>query len=213
VRILVVDDHEIARDGMKIQLEQLNRSARVDEAGSCDEAIELSREHIFDLVLLDLHLPDSQGLGTLKRYLATGCRHPTVVVSGTSDVNVVFDAVDAGAVGFIPKRASRPEIVGALQLVVGGGIYIPSDALRAQMQESERRPQADELLTPRQLEVLRGAIAGKSNKEIAAELELSAHTVKSHLSSVMRVLGANNRTEAVFKSAALGIAVFSRNRN
>lgn len=205
----MVDDHEIARDGVKLQLEHLADHARVDEAGSCTEAIELARVHVYDLVLLDLLLPDSRGLDTLRRFLSVGTNAPVVVVSGATDSSLVREAVDAGAVGFIPKRASRTEFVSALRVILDGGIFIPNDALTAQI-DAKAGPPSTERLTERQLQVLRGAIAGKPNKIIAAELDLSTHTVKAHLSAAMRVLGASNRTEAVFKSAALGIPVFSK---
>jgi|SRR5690606_14163755 len=207
MKILVVDDHEIARDGIKLQLTDLSDSLELDEAGSCAEAAELARHRTYDLVLLDLNLPDTDSLDTLLTFRSLAPSAPVVVLSGAGSSKLVRDAIEAGAMGFIPKRASRSEMVAALKKILSGGVYLPDLVLTANVVDDSVKERARMMahLTSRQLQVLRRAIEGKPNKVIADDLRLSTHTVKAHLSAAMRVLGVSNRTEAVFKTAQLGI--------
>jgi DNA-binding NarL/FixJ family response regulator len=209
MKLLVVDDHEIARDGLKLQLVQISGSCEVFEAGTCAQAIQTCRDNRFDLVLLDLTLPDSTGLETLRRFRQSAPHNPVVVLSAVTGREVVMAAIEEGAMGFIPKAASRSEIVTALEMILAGGIYVPPDSLAGPSTfppgQSADASEVARRLTERQLEVLRAAIRGKPNKVIADELELSVHTVKAHLSAAMRVLGVTNRTEAVFRAARLGL--------
>lgn len=210
MKVLVVDDHEIARDGLKMQLELLNGSCEVSEAGTCAQAVYATQIAKFDLVLLDLTLPDCSGLETLRRFRGTCPEVPVVVLSGVTGREVVMQAIDEGAMGFIPKASSRADIVTALKMILSGGVYVPPESYadggtyRPGSAEAQR---VFERMSERQLEVLRAAILGKPNRAIAEELDLSIHTVKAHLSAAMRVLGVNNRTEAVFRAAQLGLAV------
>lgn len=207
MKILVVDDHEIARDGIKLQLTDLSDSLELDEAGSCAEAAELARHGAYDLVLLDLNLPDTDSLDTLLTFRSLAPSAPVVVLSGAGSSKLVRDAIEAGAMGFIPKRASRSEMVAALKKILSGGVYLPDLVLTANVADDSVKERARMMahLTSRQLQVLRRAIEGKPNKVIADDLRLSTHTVKAHLSAAMRVLGVSNRTEAVFKTAQLGL--------
>lgn len=216
MKVLVVDDHEIARDGLKLQLELLSNSCEVFEAGTCAQAIYATELAKFDLVLLDLTLPDCTGLETLRRFRASAPEVPVVVLSAMTGREVVMQAIDEGAMGFIPKASSRAEIVSALRMILSGGVYVPADSYLGGGAHGSSAPPAPiprsaeavvQRLSDRQLEVLRAAIQGKPNKAIAEELELSVHTVKAHLSAAMRVLGVTNRTEAVFRAAQLGLAV------
>lgn len=214
MKVLVVDDHEIARDGLKLQLELLSDSCQVFEAGTCAQAIYATELAKFDLVLLDLTLPDCTGLETLRLFRASAPQVPVVVLSAMTGREVVMQAIDEGAMGFIPKASSRVEIVSALKMILSGGVYVPADSyLGGSSRGAGAAPASGsaeavvQRLRERQLEVLRAAIQGKSNKAIAEELDLSVHTVKAHLSAAMRVLGVTNRTEAVFRAAQLGLAV------
>jgi DNA-binding NarL/FixJ family response regulator len=207
MKILVVDDHEIARDGIKLQLKDLSQNLELDEAGSCAEAAELARNRVYDLVLLDLNLPDTDSLETLLTFRSLAPSAPVVVLSGAGNSQLVRSAIESGAMGFIPKRASRSEMVAALKKILSGGIYLPDLVLTSSAVDDSAKERARMMahLTYRQLQVLRRAIEGKSNKVIADDLRLSTHTVKAHLSAAMRVLGVSNRTEAVFKTAQLGL--------
>jgi DNA-binding NarL/FixJ family response regulator len=182
----------------------------VFEAGTCAQAIYATQIAKFDLVLLDLTLPDCSGLETLRRFRQSSPEVPVVVLSGATGREVVMQAIDEGAMGFIPKASSRADIVTALKMILSGGVYVPRDSYAAGSSSRQGTIDAEgvvQRLSERQLEVLRAAIQGKPNKVIAGELDLSIHTVKAHLSAAMRVLGVNNRTEAVFRAAQLGLAV------
>lgn len=211
MKVLVVDDHEIARDGIKVQLADLSDSIELDEAATCTQAITFTQRTRYDLVLLDLNLRDTSAMETLVAFRKASPETPVVVLSGIGNRRLVREVIDAGAMAFIPKRASRIEIVAALRKILEGGVYLPDLAFDGDIDSDEARDRERESvmvrLTVRQLQVLRRAIEGKPNKVISGELDLSTHTVKAHLSAAMRVLGVSNRTEAVYKAATLGIAL------
>lgn len=129
MKVLVVDDHEIARDGLRLQLLQISRSCEVFEAGTCAQAIAACRDGRFDLVLLDLTLPDSTGLETLRRFRESAPQSPVVVLSAVTGREVVMAAIEEGAMGFIPKASSRTEIVTALEMILAGASMCHRTAL------------------------------------------------------------------------------------
>jgi len=214
VKILLVDDHALFREGLKHLLKSLDAELELDEAEDCERGLELSARNSYDLVLLDLKIPGVQGLDALDALRRTSPEAPVVVVSGEDDPRVIRAAIERGAMGFVPK-ASTPEImIQALRLVLANGVYLPPGVVDlaipngAPLPELLRGAQGDVQLpglTPRQMDVLRCVIQGKANKVIARELDISEATVKAHLSSVLRTLGVNNRTEAVYAAAKLGL--------
>jgi DNA-binding NarL/FixJ family response regulator len=168
------------------------------------------------LILLDLRLPDRDGLDLLAELRA---RYPSVgvvMLSALNDRALITTALDAGALGFIPKTAPREILLGALQLILAGGIYIPPDILvpspsapSVQLSDTspdpKRRPTPAELgLTERQMAVLSLMMKGKNNKLICRALDLAEPTVKNHVSAILKALNVSNRTEAVLAVAALG---------
>jgi DNA-binding NarL/FixJ family response regulator len=213
MNVLVVDDHALFREGLKFLLPELDRTLVLDEAGDCAKALERAAERAYDLVLLDLHLPGLHGMDALAALREALPATPIVVLSGEDNRAVVRAAIDAGAMGFIPKSSTREVLIQALRLVFAGGVYLPPTVLDASVAAEPPAPglpgaaaTAERLgLTPRQMDVLRCVIQGKPNKSIARELDISEGTVKAHLSSVMQALGAHNRTEAVYAAAKLGM--------
>jgi DNA-binding NarL/FixJ family response regulator len=161
------------------------------------------------LILLDLNLPDRDGFAVLaelrRRYAAISL----VVLSAFHDRENVLRALDLGALGFIPKSASREVMINALRLVFAGGVYIPPEALaraeRAQSQPGPQRPvsPAELGLTDRQMEVLALMMQGKSNKMISRVLDTAEPTVKHHVTAILKALKVTNRTEAVIAAGAL----------
>lgn len=210
MKILLVDDHELFRVGVRLLLSELGPELHFAEAASCAEASSLANHTGFDLVLLDFHLPGVQGLEAL-RILREKLEGATfVVLSGEDDPVLIRACIDHGAAGFIPKTSTQAVMLAALRLVLAGGIYLP---LHAMSGWSDRAPPAAEKLpellkgmTERQLDTLRLAMQGKSNKLIARELDISEATVKAHLSAAFRTLGVHNRTEAVFTAARVGLS-------
>jgi len=155
-------------------------------------------------------MPGYEGLDSLHAIKLAGITVPVVVLSGEDSPTLIRQAIESGAMGFIPKSSSHEVLIQALKLIVAGGVYLPVNAIsKAPVEEVESVTEEPEFtgLTPRQLEVLQGVVKGKPNKVIARELDVSEHTVKAHLSAVFRALGAKNRTDAVYQAARLQVVL------
>jgi DNA-binding NarL/FixJ family response regulator len=202
MRTLLVDDHAMFVHGMRFLLESLQPDMHCTTATSIREG--LAQEGPFDWILLDYELPDANGHDGLTRMLAAFPESVVVVVSGVEDPEVVRQLVDLGAAGFVPKAANAAALMGAMQTILGGGVYVPSFAHTGTPVLSTAS-HLGELLTPRQLACVLKLVQGKSNKQIARDLDLAESSVKTHLSAAFKTLGVANRTEAVFRIAALGL--------
>lgn len=208
MKLLVVDDHALFREGLKLLLTGLEPQARLQEAGDLVQALKLADGADFDLILLDLKLPGPHGLDALESLRDASAGVPIVVLSGEDDPAVVRAAIERGAMGFIPKSSTPEVLIQALRLVLARGVYLPPLALGARAAVALPAGSAEIKLpgiTERQMDVLRCVIRGKPNKVIARDLDISEGTVKLHLSAVFRALGAHNRTEAVYAAAKLGL--------
>jgi DNA-binding NarL/FixJ family response regulator len=211
MKILVVDDHHLIREGLRPLLETLAEGEPVEvlEAATLAKALETAAAHDdLDLALVDLRLPDVVGFESVSTLRARHPALPVVVMSGENERGIVRDALDHGALGFIPKSSSSRVILGALRLVLGGGTYIPREAIDdgAAMPTRVAGPRgADIGLTPRQSEVLALVLAGKSNKVIGREMALAEGTVKNHVAAVLKALNVTTRTQAVIAAAKRGI--------
>jgi DNA-binding NarL/FixJ family response regulator len=215
VKILMVDDHHLMRDGLRPVLEQLGTPsdpASVFEASSYAAAIERADEHPdMDLVVLDLHLPDVTGFAALADLQERHPGLPIVVMSGEDDPALMRQAIDYGALGFIPKSSPSAVILSALRLVLSGGTYLPREIMWNATPPAEASvvpaspipPGLD--ITPRQADVLALLLAGKSNKVICRELDLAESTVKNHVAAVFKALNVTSRVQAVLAAAKLGI--------
>lgn len=184
----------------------------VIEASDTREAMRLAAANAdaLELVLLDLSLPDGDGFEMLR---ALRDRYPAlaiVVLSALKDRASVTKALDLGALGFIPKSATRAVMISALQLVFAGGIYVPPEILQSATEsqpggQASGSPSPSDLgLTERQLDVLALMMQGKSNKAICREYDLAEATVKNHVTAILKALKVSNRTEAVVAVAELG---------
>lgn len=212
MNILLVDDHPLFRSGLTYLLRTLDEHLEIEEAGDCAEAVARATEGSFDLVLLDLKMPGTDGLEALAALRNAFPSSLLVVLSGEDDPRTVRNAIESGAMGYIPKSSTPEVMVQALKLVLANGTYLPPRVLAAASSKNDDRVTISssanskiEGLSPRQMDVFRCVVRGKSNKVIARELNISEGTVKAHLSSVMRALGASNRTEAVYAAAKLGV--------
>ena len=210
VRLLLIDDHALFRRGVQFLLAALGDGVEFEEAESCAAARQFEQSR-FDMVLVDLKMPGLVGLDSVT--WARGCfdSAPLVVLSSEEDPDLIREAIEKGAAGFIPK-ASTPEVMlSALRLVLSGGIYLPPHTLRgANLSLHPVQPMRaggqSVSLSERQREVLARAVQGKPNKIIARELGLSEGTIKAHLSAAFRALGVSNRVEAVYAAAREGLA-------
>lgn len=205
MKFLIVDDHALIREAMRSVLQAVRPDCLVLEASDAAAALAtLERDDGIDLVLLDLHLPDQNGLSLLATLSE---RHPTVAVvmiSGDREQSTIRDALTRGAQGFIPKTETREVLIGALSLILAGGVYIPPAALQKQTAAYASGSDSTSTLGPRslglterQLEVLALLMEGKNNKLICRALGLAEPTVKNHISAILKTLGVSSRTEAV----------------
>lgn len=216
MRFLVIDDHPMVRDALGAVVRGLRGDAEVIEAADAAQALAvLSAGPDVDLVLLDLHLPDGDGLDLLALLRRDRPATAVVVLSGARDPDTVRRALAGGAVGYIPKTETRDVMASALALVLAGGVYVPPVALgaiggaRAPAPEPEPEPvraptPASLGLTGRQLDVLALMMRGHSNKLICRELGLAEPTVKNHVTAILRALDARSRTEAVLAAVRMG---------
>ncbi|NML42805.1 response regulator transcription factor [Ramlibacter sp. G-1-2-2] len=202
MKVLLVDDHALFREGLALLMAQHWQDVEVLQAERLAQAIAMVRQHVdLDVVLLDLALPDSQGLDALPRMHEAAPDARIVVLSADDSVATVRGAIDQGAAGFIPKTAQGSTLRAALDVVLGGGVYLPGGPPLHPSATPERTLD----LTPRQLEVLHLLIRGATNKHICRELAMAESTVKTHLAVIFRRLEVSNRTQAVFAAARLGL--------
>lgn len=207
MKLLIVDDHAILRDGLVALLRQFEQAADVLQASDTAEGLRLVEAHSdLDAVFLDLNLPDQSGMEAIP-VLAKRCPQlPVIVLSSSEDPGDVRRALKAGACGYVPKSASPQNILSALRLVLAGEIYVPPLLLDAAADgPAHVPPEARERLTERQTEVLQQLCRGLTNKEISRELELSEKTTKSHITAIFKALGVVNRTQAAATARRIGI--------
>ncbi len=208
IRILVADDHPIVRDGLVAILSTQPDFEVVGEAGNGPEAIERATTLQPDVMLLDLEMPELDGVEVLRRLAQSNPEVRVIVFTAFDTDERILGAVQAGAQGYLLKGAPRKELFEAVRVVHAGGSLlqpvVASKLLRQVSHQSHAVPTVD-ALTPREVEVLRLLAQGLQNKEIAAQLVISERTVKFHVSSIMSKLGAGNRTEAVTLAAQQGL--------
>jgi two-component system nitrate/nitrite response regulator NarL len=199
VRIIFADDHEVVRHGLRFYLERLGENVEIVEAGTFEEAFAKAIDGPAPaLIVLDLRLPDIEGMNGLERMRARFPRVPTVVLSGELSQSRIKEALNRGAAGYLPKTLGGRAMLSALELVLAGETFVPSLALSENDgsggQADPNAPLAT--LTPREREVLAHLVEGQANKEIARALDIKEITVKVHLTKLFRKLNATNRTQA-----------------
>jgi DNA-binding NarL/FixJ family response regulator len=207
LKILVVDDHALVREGLCQVLQGLDSDepTLVLQASYCAQAFELATEHPdIDLVLLDYHLPDMDGMAALAVFGKQHPELPVVILSGSANPSIARRVMLNGAAGFITKSGRSDELLGALHHVLAGGIY-ESQEFGGTAPTSELQPiNQPPVFTPRQEEVLSLLLAGYSNREISEQLSLSDETVKNHVSSILRGFGVKTRMQAALEAARWG---------
>ncbi len=200
MKILLADDHIMFREGCRYLLQRLADKVWVLEAGSLTETLALLELHPdISLLLLDLKMPGMKMLESYQQIQARLGDLPVVILSASDDSREVREYLEAGVRGYIHKSDTSEAMLGGLRQVLAGEKYI-SRELRNYLQEHHASP----LLSHRQREILRRVAEGKTNKLIARELNIAENTVKSHLQTLMRQLGAHTRLEAVLKARESG---------
>ena len=215
MKVLLVDDHVLFRQGVQLLLERVSPSIQTFEAGDLPSAIAVAEsEPDLDLVFFELNLPGVSGLEALAAFKQVHKNLPVVVLSGVSDKQTVLDALYHGAMGFIPKSASVSALEGALQAAVSNRIFLATNALdpgdaallqgRSPDQKVEKK--VSELpLTSRQKEVCKLILLGKPNKAIARDLGVAESTIKSHVKPILQALNVTSRVQAIVEMGRLGV--------
>jgi len=203
MRVLIADDHDLLRDTLEVFLEGEGNFETVTVATFAEAEKLCLRGDRFDLVRLDYSMPGMNGLEGLKRMLDLNGERRVAIISGTANREIAEQALAAGAAGFLPKTLSGKSLVNAVRFMAMGEQYAPLDFMRAE-DEAASNPLA-ERLSRRELEVLEGLTLGKSNKEIARDLDLREPTVKLHVKTLYRKIGASNRTQAAMIAKEAGL--------
>ena len=223
MKILLIDDHPIFRAGLELLLKELEPAAVVFHAGSCAEGIEIARNKPLNLVVLDLNLPDGHGLECLRALKIARPSLPVVVVSGEEmNRNLIEEALELKAMGFVPKSENAEMIAAALRAALAGGVFLPMSLVNKPSQDSLASQavfhrvgydrsinfscKVDELgVTKRQGDVLKLLVQGLPNKRIATKLEISVPVVKKHVSDLLAYFQVVSRTQLVATIAERGI--------
>jgi DNA-binding NarL/FixJ family response regulator len=192
IRVLIVDDHPLMRSGIAGEINAQRDMKVVAEAESGESALSLFRVHRPDVTLLDLKMPGMNGIDCLP-LIRGEFRQARIIVLTTAAGDIqARRAFEAGAVGFLLKDTLRSELVNSIRTIHAGGRRIPPEIAQQMAEYSSQ-----DVLSARELDVLRGVARGRSNKIIADELSISEHTVKNHLKSILSKLAADDRTHAV----------------
>jgi two-component system nitrate/nitrite response regulator NarL len=206
VRVVVADDHPLYRDGV---VRALSASGQVDVVAEADDgrsALDLIREHLPDVALLDYKLPDLDGVAVTNAVVRDQLATRVLLVSAFTDSGIVYQALESGAAGFVSKEAKREQIVDAVLAAARGENVVPPDIAVGLVSEIRLRRQDDRpALTPREQEILRLIAAGKSLPEIAKDLYLGLTTVKTHVQHLYEKLGVSDRAAAVASAMRRGL--------
>ena len=208
LKILVVDDHALVRAGLCQVLKGLDEVVEVLEAPDCARAFELAHQHPdLDLVLLDYHLPDMNGLLALNVF---GRRHPElpiVMLSGSVNPRIMKQVLERGAAAFLTKSGLSHELLTVIRQVLAGDVFVPTELpgdftppVQPNLDAVTRIPK----LSPRQEEVLLLLLAGRSNREMSETLALAEETIKSHVTVILRAFGVKNRLQVIVEASRQG---------
>ncbi|MBI4261736.1 MAG: response regulator transcription factor [Actinobacteria bacterium] len=218
MKVLIVDDHTLVRRGLACVVGQCFGEATVREAGGTDEAMAMLREELADIALVDVRMPEKDGLELLREIKAEWPELPVIMLTTYDHSRYVRTALAEGAAGYMLKDASPDDLDQAIRVAMaGGGNVLSTRAIRNLFDgidpaeddpDAPRRPETN--LTQRELDILALLAEGMSNREISRRLYLSEKTVKAHLAAVFRKLGVTNRTQAAMAAVGMGMGPGAR---
>lgn len=213
LKILLVDDHEVVRLGLKSLLARYPEFEVVAEAGTADEAVSLTERYQPDVVVMDIRLPGKNGIEATREIVDKGGDTKVIVLTSYADDDLLFDAIAAGASGYVLKQIDSGELITALERI-GSGEALLDPAVTQQvfkrMRENSRKAEIEAfgVLTDQELKVLALVATGKRNKEIASEVFLSEKTVRNYVSSILSKLSLSTRSEAAAYAVKHNISNF-----
>jgi len=200
MKILIIDDHKMFREGLLHLLSSIETGVEISEAGDCEEAFKiLDADSNYDLVLLDLNLPGMDGLQGLSTLGSKYPDTPVAVLSASDDQDTISQTINMGAMGYIHKSSDSEGLLAAIRLILSGQIYIPPAAIASNQKTKVFNDDNGQPFTTRQKQVLELLITGSSNKVIARELGIAESTIKVHVSALLRTLGVQSRSQAIAK--------------
>jgi DNA-binding NarL/FixJ family response regulator len=208
VRVLIADDQDLVRAGFTMIIDSRDGLEVVGEAADGIEAVALARSLRPDVILMDVRMPDMDGLEATKKIKEERPRTAVVMLTMHENPAYLREAVRAGAAGYLLKDVSREELVDAIRQVATGGAFIESQMLKGMLSEMKPQgpvPAAARNLTKREREILSLVAEGMSNREIAERLVLSPETVKSHVAAILEKLGVSDRTQAAIYAVRNGL--------
>jgi len=211
IKILIVDDHEVVRDGLVTMLGRQDDFVVAGEARNGLEAVEKARELAPDVILMDLRMPELDGVGAMTQIREQDPNIKFIVLTTYDTDEYIFDAINAGAKGYLLKDVSREELFQSIRAAHRGESFIePGVAARVldrlvQVSRQGGNTRGPQELSERELGVLRLMAAGSANKQIASELSISESTVKTHVTNIFQKLDVSHRTEAVTQALQRGI--------
>ena len=218
-KILIVDDHPLFREAIHNVIQDGFPGSEILETADLDSALSMTLENDdLDLVLLDLNMPGMHGLNGLINMRNEAPTIPVVIVSAEQDKQIVLQAITYGACGFITKSSPRAQMTEAIEQILNGNVYLPSDIIRSQKQTTRRSqhneqsipPELLQALTRKQLLVLERMTKGESNKQIAYNLDIAETTVKAHVSAILRKLNVHNRVQAILSAGDIDFTAYLR---
>jgi NarL family two-component system response regulator LiaR len=209
IRILIVDDHTVVRDGLNALLSAEPGMQVVGAAGDGEGAVRLERELAPDVILLDLVMPRMDGVQATRQIKRQNPQARILVLTSFGEDHQVFAAIKAGASGYMMKDTSSDELIQAIRDTYAGAPVMQPEIAQKLMREIQNQDDAGapgEVLTEREIEILQHLAQGKSNQQIADDLFLSERTVRTHITNILSKLGLSNRTQAVLYALREGIA-------
>jgi len=204
IRVLIADDHSVVREGLRMFLGRDPELEVVSEAADGVEAVERSRQLHPDVVLMDLLMPVMDGIAAISAIRNELPEIEVIALTSVLESAAVIGAVRAGAIGYLLKDTQAPELRRAIKAAAAGQVQLSPQASAYLMREV-RTPEMTEVLTEREMEVLRLLVQGQSNKEIARDLQIAEDTVKTHMKHILAKLGVQSRTQAVLGAIRLGL--------
>lgn len=211
VSVLIADDHELAREGLRVILESDGDFSVVGEAVDGAEAVQLAKDLHPDVVLMDLRMPEVDGIEAIRRIGAEKVSCAIVILTTFNEDELMYEGLRAGAVGYLLKDTDRDTLFETIRAAARGDALLKSDLLerllarREDAAERDSRLKDPARLTDRELEVLAWTVRGKRNRQIARQLGISERTVKAHLARIYGKLGVDSRTAAVVKAVNNGL--------
>ena len=210
IRVLIVDDHGVVRQGLRTYLEVLDDIEVIGEAENGSEAVAQVRQHQPDVVLMDLVMPEMDGIEATRQVGAISPNSKVIVLTSFADDEQVFPAIKAGAAGYLLKDVSPADLANAIRAVQAGETHLHPEITKKLVEQlaspkPDQEPLPDDL-TPRELEVLRLIAQGMNNRQIALALTISEKTVKTHVSNILSKLHLADRTQAAIYAHRHGVA-------